>query len=165
MVVMHDNKLIRQSEKAKIHSQMQQVYFAQIAHDLRTPLNSLLASSTNLIRTLPGHSKVLQMQKHSILFLINLVEDIIDMTRLQFSKFVINESWFNFDQVINEVLDMCRYQSDLKGIELAKNVKVNPSLMMLSDPKRVKQVLINLIANAIKFTHLGSVRVSAKIIH
>lgn len=99
---------------------MQQVYFASIAHDLRTPLNSLLASNMTLLRALPGHATVLEMQKNSIKFLMNLVEDIIDMARFQYSKFTIEESWFSFDQILNEVMDICRFSSDFKVIQLIK---------------------------------------------
>ena len=87
LVVMNDNTLIRQQTKILLESQMQSIFFASIAHDLRTPLNALLASSRSLmmilkkILNLQGQ-ELLDIQMNSIEFLMSLVEDIIDLTKI-----------------------------------------------------------------------------------
>ncbi len=111
-VILKDFSVIREREKAMIQNKIQTVFFASVAHDLRTPLNSLLASNTSLQMILKNEFEIqtsLNLQRGSILFLMSLVEDILDLSKIQISKFDLNFSWFSFHQMVDESLEMCNY--------------------------------------------------------
>ena len=111
-VIIKDFSVIREREKAMIQNQLQTVFFASVAHDLRTPLNSLLASNTSLTMMFkedPDISNSLSLQRSSILFLMSLVEDILDLSKIQISKFDLTQSWFSFHELVSETLEMCAY--------------------------------------------------------
>eukprot|EP00347_Sterkiella_histriomuscorum_P009997 403339079 len=107
----------------------------------------------------------LMIQKSSIQFLINIVEDIMDMSKFQFGQFTINSTWFNFNEVVDEIFEITTFLADQKKIKLIKNVEIDPLILLYSDKKRLKQVLLNLVTNALKFTHTGFVKVRAYILN
>ena len=166
LVLMKDNSVIREREKALVTNQLQTVFFASVAHDLRTPLNSLLASNNSLISINSKDtqiSSILSLQKNSILFLLSLVEDIMDFSKFQLNSFDLNSTWFKLDDVINEVFSMTEFQANIKGINLIKEIKFDQMTELCTDKKRLKQIILNLVSNALKFTYQGHVKVTATI--
>eukprot|EP00347_Sterkiella_histriomuscorum_P023280 403335252 len=170
LVMIKDNTIVRQREKAIVENQVQTVFFASVAHDLRTPLNSLLASNLNLLSkfdNIPmhlGHQRTRQsllIQKSSIQFLINIVEDIMDMSKFEFGQFQLSFSWFSFNEIVDEIFEISEFLALQKKIDLIKEIEIETNIMLYSDKKRLKQVLLNLVTNALKFTHHGYVKVRA----
>ncbi len=88
--------------------------------------------------------------------MINLVEDILDLSRFEFNKFELHNSWFSIIDLIEEVFELTDFQAKSKKISLTYQ-NGNVEGLIYSDKKRLKQVLLNLITNAIKFTYEGSV--------
>jgi signal transduction histidine kinase len=95
---------------------------------------------------------------------MSLVEDILDLSKIQFNRFELNLSWFSIQDLINEALAMCQFQAQARNLKLKSIMRFEDTLMVHSDRKRLKQILINLIINAIKFTYEGSVTVRAEIV-
>jgi signal transduction histidine kinase len=93
---------------------------------------------------------------------LNLIEDILDFSRIQFSNFDLNYSCFHIDEIIDEVFEIVEYQANDKNIKLIK--EINESAEIKSDRKRLKQVLLNLVSNALKFTFQGSITVKVSYI-
>lgn len=91
----------------------------------------------------------------------NTIEDILDISRIEFKNFQINYSWFSLNNVIDEVFDIVEYQASSKGIRLVKEISRELNDDIYTDIKRVKQVLINLMQNALKFTSNGQIVVKA----
>ena len=98
-----DTTAIRGREKSVLSNKMQTLYFASIAHDLRTPLNSVLAFNSALLKMLQSNStaqKTLKLQRNSCLFLLNLIEDVLDLSKIQFDKFEVQNTWFSLQSVV-----------------------------------------------------------------
>jgi signal transduction histidine kinase len=141
---------------------MQTILFASVAHDLRTPLNSLLASNKALIPMMGGNESAISalgIQRSSIHFLISLVEDVLDLSKMQFNKLELSESWFSLHDLIKEVLHICNFQAQSRALKLLSTISLDPEYEVCSDGKRIKQILINLVINALKFTYSGSVTI------
>ncbi len=165
----------KEAQKIKQH------FFASVAHELRTPLNTIIPILKMLIEKLkvktqndrarfvsppPNELKneevlhMLQIVYNSSIHLSNVIEDMLDVTRIENKQFSIFKTIFDFRQAVNEVCEIMRFQLQQK--KLGFEVKVAESVpgYILSDMKRVKQVLFNLIGNAVKFTFSGKVGVS-----
>ena len=95
---------------------------------------------------------------------MSLVEDILDLSKIQFNRFELSLSWFSIHDLIKEALAMCQFQAQARNLKLKSIMRFEDTLMVHSDMKRLKQILINLIINAIKFTYEGSVTVRAEIV-
>jgi signal transduction histidine kinase/CheY-like chemotaxis protein len=135
-------------------------FLANMSHELRTPLNGILGYAQILLRD-RGLSK---QQKHSIGIvqqcgnhLLNLINDILDLSKIEAHKLDVYPEDFNFPYFLSAVAEMCKIKACQKGI--AFNFQPSPLLPTLvrADEKRLRQVLINLLGNAIKFTEEGSV--------
>ena len=81
-----------------------------------------------------------------------MVEDIMDLSRFQFNEFQLNLSWFTFHEVVDEVISMCQFQAQSRKVKLMKKLAIEDNQLIYSDKKRIKQIITNLITNAIKFT-------------
>jgi len=153
-------------------------FFAGVSHELRTPLNGIIGLSDDLMRNeddkeigiCDEHAKKhLEMINNCGKRLLNLVNDILDMSKLKEKKTSLNNHKFDFKDAVKEVLKMLEHHVDLKrGIKYkAKQVKlVNKcqSVLIEADRERCTQVLFNLAGNALKFTKEGSVSIISEIV-
>lgn len=139
---------------------------ATISHDMRTPLNAILGMGNNLVSHLEStvskrYHRVMMNSASILLFLVN---DLLDLFRIKNGKFIKNESTTNFKKEISELIDIFQLQAEEKGIRLMLDCHFNVPSELYIDIQRIKQVLINLIGNSLKFTYKGSIIISAKII-
>ena len=95
--------------------------------------------------------------KNSSLHLSHLIEDALDMSRIENDKFEINLEEFSIREIANEIYDIMEFPVRAKGLTLNMNIDDSVPEKIKSDPKRYKQVLFNLIGNAVKFTFSGSI--------
>lgn len=137
-------------------------FFSSIAHELRTPLNSILPILKlildNLRRKPSDLSKVMQLLSivmNSATHLQSVINDALDITRIENNRFEVFPSLFNIREVLNEVCEVMRFQIDSKGLGFFLRVGQQVPLTIVTDQQRIKQVLYNLIGNAVKFTFKG----------
>lgn len=93
-------------------TEMQNLFLASVTHDLRTPLNSILAFNQVLFHLYKSDLKaqnILKLQKNSALFMTNLIEDILDLSKINFDKFDPQTSWFNISEVVEDVFNILEY--------------------------------------------------------
>ncbi len=135
-------------------------FLANMSHELRTPLNGILGYAQILLRD----RDLSKQQKDSIGIvqqcgnhLLNLINDILDLSKIEAHKLDLYPENFNFPYFLNAVAEMCKIKACQKGIVL--DFQPSPLLPTLvrADEKRLRQVLINLLGNAIKFTEEGTV--------
>src|SRR5690606_29190397 len=142
-------------------SRIKSEFLANMSHELRTPLNGILGFSTLLQRTeLSGRQQeYLSTIEKSADNLLAIINEILDFSKIEAGKLILENLSFNLRDLIDDTLTMLAPSAHDKGLELVSIIYRDTPLGLSGDPMRLKQILANLISNAIKFTHEGSVSV------
>ncbi|CDW77541.1 multi-sensor hybrid histidine kinase [Stylonychia lemnae] len=158
------NDISKIKELEKMAQKLRSRFFSQIAHELRTPLNSIIPLTTKLKNNPndPKREQYLVIILNSALHLENLVEDALDMTRLENNKFAVNKNFFDIRLTIAQISNIMEVQISQKKLKLITKIHSNVPQEIFSDQKRFKQIIFNLIGNAIKFTFQGYIKISLK---
>ena len=130
-----------------------------VTHDLRTPLNGInfaLDKIKNLINDEEIIKFIIWARANSDL-LLNLINDILDYSQIKVGKLRITVSNFNLKKIVDEVVTLMRINASMKHLDLKLSFLIEESLYVINDERRIRQVLINLIGNALKFTNTGYV--------
>ncbi len=155
------SKLVRAQKEAELANRAKSDFLAVMSHEIRTPLNSLLGmgellKGTKLSETQQRFVRILNNSGEHLLTLIN---DILDLSKIEAGKLSLENTPLNLSQLVQEVIEIESNKASEKGISLyCKEVGLVPSLVR-GDKIRLRQILINIINNAIKFTENGEVRV------
>lgn len=135
-------------------------FLTGMSHELRTPLNAIIGFTGTMLMQLPGpindeQNKQLRMVQSSARQLLSLINDLLELTRIESGKVELEAAPLSCRAVIEEVLVSFRPQARSKGLALEFEVAAEPALS--SDRRAVQQILVNLVHNAIKFTNHGTV--------
>lgn len=135
---------------------------ANITHELHTPMNAILGmTELALHEELPNVVRdYLLTAKDSADTMLSLINDILDFSRLEAGRFELDQVPFNIRRLLDETMRSLSLRAHEKGLELASTVHANVPLALLGDPIRLRQMLTNLVSNAIKFTESGEVVVT-----
>ena len=155
--ITHFKELEGQSKK------MRSIFFSSVAHELRTPLNSIIPLIKMILENMKLEQRVsqyLQIILNSSLHLQNVIEDALDMSRLENNKFSIFKELCDIKDAIKQVCAIMKFQVTEKKLALNVEISEKVPAKIYTDQKRYKQVLFNLLGNAIKFTYSGSLSVS-----
>lgn len=142
-------------------------FLANMSHELRTPLNSIIGFSGIVKDGIAGpvneeQTKQLTMVYNSARHLLDLINDILDLSKVEAGKMEVYKEEINLHNMVNEVCDLMTPQIEEKNLKLSVELNDAPELY-LTDGKMLRQVLLNLLSNAIKFTNEGSVSLNCKI--
>ncbi|MFO8023468.1 MAG: ATP-binding protein [Perlabentimonas sp.] len=155
--------------KAQQSDKLKTAFLANMSHEIRTPMNAIIGFS-NLLREcnlLPVDQKeYIDIIQKSGEHLLNLINDIIDIAKIESGGISISPTSCNPHSLVNEVANMFSNKMnmlDKSEVEIQVKNNLPDDVLVLSDSTRVKQVLVNLMSNALKFTHKGSVEIGAKI--
>lgn len=158
------------AERAKLEAEdansAKTLFLANMSHEIRTPMTSILGFSSVLqASNIDDSSKQLaQKIKNAGESLLNIINDILDITRIESGKLELNETSFNMKSLVLEILDLFTTVANNKGINLSFDIDPKIIYPINGDPVRLRQILVNLINNAIKFTNSGSVELIIKLI-
>lgn len=136
-------------------------FVTNVSHELRTPLNAILGF-TELIEDTKDNGERLDFikrVKHSAYHLNDLIRDLLDWSKMESGKFTFNHVKFSPRQVVDEVSEMTRFSAKSGKVDFIVHTNI-ASDFLIGDPLRLKQILINLLGNAFKFTDKGKVRMS-----
>ncbi len=140
-------------------------FLANISHEIRTPLNAVLgfAALIDLEETSAAErtSYVKTITRNGI-EVCRLLDEILDLSKLEAKLFTIDKQWTPLSRVIVDVIALLKGQSQSKGIELSYECEPHAPIDIFTDPQRLRQILINAIGNAIKFTRTGEVKLSVR---
>ncbi|HKG91523.1 MAG TPA: ATP-binding protein [Gemmatimonadaceae bacterium] len=159
------------TERERLTEQLRQAtsakerFFAQISHELRTPVNAVLGYTQLLTEGTAGElpPKAMQMLgrvRRSAQHLLELVNDVLDISRLEAGKMTVEPQELDLVTLVRDTLTTVEPLAEAKGLALA--VEAPPSLPAYTDARRVRQILLNLLSNAVKFTTEGTVRVELR---
>jgi PAS domain S-box-containing protein len=150
-------------ERAESADRLKSAFLITMSHELRTPLNSIIGFSGILIKEIPGllneeQKKQVEFIQGSGRYLLSLINDILDLSKIEAGQMSAWNEPFNLEDLIEEVVKTQWPSAEEKGISLSfkKNDKIG---IVISDRQRVHQVLLNILNNAIKFTEKGSVEI------
>ena len=152
---------------AQRHSAVKDQFLATMSHEMRTPLHGILGLSQLIQQRLPPRPGVLgDARQHAALIqrsgehLLSLISDVLDFSRIEAGKLAIDRSVFDLRQVLDDVLGLSRVTAAGRGLPLIEDVRLPRPCLVEGDPARLRQVLYNLLGNAIKFTETGEVRLT-----
>ncbi|WP_196214127.1 sensor histidine kinase KdpD [Methanolobus vulcani] len=168
-IVENLNNTSEELKKANIRLQeldrLKSMFIATTSHELRTPLNSIIGFSSVLLEGWSGELNPEQKEQLQIVFssgkhLLSLINDVIDISKIEAGKLEVYNEEFNLGEVIDEAVSLIKADAEEKGLEL--NVDI-PDITIYSDRRRLLQCIINLLSNSVKYSEKGSVALEVRL--
>jgi len=158
-------ELTEAKHQAELANRTKSEFLANISHDLRTPLNGILGYAQILARDTSLDERVqnaVSIIEKSGNHLLNLINDILDVSRIEADKLHLDREPFFLGSFLDDIADIVSLQARQKGLQLFVDFSDELHPVVVGDEKRLRQVLLNLLNNAVKFTPKGHVRFSAR---
>jgi signal transduction histidine kinase/DNA-binding response OmpR family regulator len=160
----YEKIIIKAKEEAEAANRSKSNFLANMSHEVRTPMNAVigmayLAQQTELT---PIQADYISKIKSSAEGLLGIINDILDFSKMDAGEITLEKTEFSVDEIFESVSDMTVLKASEKGIEVVFDFSSDISYYLVGDPLRIKQILINLLNNAVKFTHEGEIILSAK---
>lgn len=160
-----NQQLDRARKHAEAAEQTQSQFLANVSHDVRNPLSAIIGE-TELLQASdpdPEQEESLETIEASARHLLHLIDDILDMTKVEAGQLSVEEEPFQLERVLEETLEMVQGRAEDKGLTLERTVADDVPEAVTTDPHRLQQILGNLVTNAVKFTEEGEVRVQVTV--
>lgn len=156
-------RLIQAIEKANAAVQAKSYFMASMSHEIRTPMNGVLGMLGLVLKSsLSKHQeRKLRIAQKSAESLLRIINDILDFSKIDAGQIILEESSFNLYEIFFDACEDFFDKAAKKNIDLRFDIESVSQANWVGDPARIKQILVNLVSNAIKFTSAGSVFISA----
>ena len=140
-------------------------FLANMSHELRTPMNAILGMTHLALEDgLPDKQRDYVEKAHSSAFnLLQILNDILDLSKIEAGQLALERIDFELESVVNEVADLVGLKAEQKGLELVFSASPDLPRRLIGDPTRLRQVLVNLAGNAVKFTDAGEVSIGMEL--
>lgn len=156
-------------DRAEAADRVKSAFLATMSHELRTPLNSIIGFTGIILQELAGplnaeQRKQLEMVRKSAHHLLTLINDVLDISKIEAGQLEVSRDAFDLRASIEKVLDIIKPLAEKKNLILRTNLTPETG-MLVNDERRVEQVLLNLLNNAVKFTDQGEIALSSAILY
>lgn len=159
-----DELLLAKNDAERANS-LKSSFLANMSHEIRTPLGAIIGF-TDLLREGNLHQNERRQYLDTISrngkALTRIIDDILDLAKVESGKLEMEKVEFSFHQLVDDVTDIFRERTKSKGLYLRSNISEDVPAKIISDPTRLRQILINIIGNAVKFTQSGGVTINVK---
>lgn len=161
-IIQRTEELAVATEKAQSADRLKSAFLASMSHELRTPLNSIIGFTGMVLQGLAGplneeQTKQLAMVRNSAHHLLNLINDVLDISKIEAGQLVLMSDNFNLKESIENTMKIVSPLAAKKNVRLYSETSDNISEFH-GDKRRIEQIMINLLGNAIKFTDTGDIR-------
>jgi len=141
-------------------------FLAKMSHEIRTPMNAIVTMSDKLLKEKLSASQVEEVQiiKHSSELLLNILNTLLDFSKIEAAKMMLEEIPFKLSDELDLSLELIRLSSEKKGLEIVSRINEDVPDNLIGDPFRLRQVISNLLGNAVKFTQKGKIIIEVSLI-
>ncbi|WP_245920369.1 ATP-binding protein [Methanospirillum stamsii] len=160
-----NQELVIEKDRAEAADQLKSAFIATMSHELRTPLNSIIGFTGIILQGLAGplnqeQHKQLTMVQQSARHLLALINDVLDISKIEAGELNITREPVEVQNTIQTVITTLQKSAEDKGLRIITDLSSKP-MEISGDPRRIEQILINLINNAIKFTEQGTITIKS----
>ncbi|KOR34454.1 hypothetical protein AM228_23860 [Planktothricoides sp. SR001] len=162
-----ESQLKKAKEAADAANQAKSTFLAKMSHELRTPLNAILGFTQLMSRDhrlTPEQQEYLNIINYSGEHLLELINDVLDMSKIEAGHLELNPTSFDLFRLLNSIFEMLQLKATGKGLKFIFHCDPNVPQYVQTDESKLRQVLINLLGNAIKFTEQGMVQLSVTMV-
>jgi len=160
-------RLYKVLEHAEVANNAKRQFICAVSHELRTPLNAIigmvdLMKSTEIDRE---QKEMLDCMTTTSQVMLSQIEDVLDFSKIEAGKMSVTNTTFDLYQLVQSILDIFRYRIDPLAIELLNSTASDVPYFIKGDPHHLRQILVNLLGNSVKFTEQGRITLCVRLLH